>query len=120
MNIPRPEYPNPQFERKNWVNLNGEWEFEIDHCQPPHHVDKDSLLVKTLLEVYKTYTGKDEAPLSMGGGTYARTLPNKAVAFGIQFPGTPDRAHQANEGVNIEDLKISAKMFACALEKLVF
>ena len=30
MNIPRPEYPNPQFERKNWVNLNGTWEFEID------------------------------------------------------------------------------------------
>ena len=30
MNIPRPEHPNPQFERENWVNLNGEWEFEID------------------------------------------------------------------------------------------
>ena len=30
MNIPRPEHPNPQFERKNWINLNGEWEFEID------------------------------------------------------------------------------------------
>ena len=30
MQIMRPEYPNPQFERKNWTNLNGEWEFEID------------------------------------------------------------------------------------------
>lgn len=30
MNIPRPEYPNPQFEREMWLNLNGEWEFEID------------------------------------------------------------------------------------------
>ena len=30
MNIPRPEHPNPQFERENWVNLNGKWEFEID------------------------------------------------------------------------------------------
>ncbi len=30
MNIPRPEHPNPQFERENWVNLNGEWEFEHD------------------------------------------------------------------------------------------
>ena len=28
--ISRKEYPNPQFERKNWTNLNGEWEFEID------------------------------------------------------------------------------------------
>ncbi len=30
MSIPRPEHPNPQFERENWVNLNGEWEFELD------------------------------------------------------------------------------------------
>ncbi len=29
-NIPRPEFPNPQFERKNWLNLNGEWDFEFD------------------------------------------------------------------------------------------
>lgn len=29
-NIPRPEHPNPQFERETWENLNGEWEFEID------------------------------------------------------------------------------------------
>ncbi len=28
--IPRPEYPRPQFERRDWLNLNGEWQFEID------------------------------------------------------------------------------------------
>ena len=26
----RQEHPKPQFERKNWQNLNGEWQFEID------------------------------------------------------------------------------------------
>ena len=30
MNIPRPEHPQPQFEREAWENLNGIWEFEID------------------------------------------------------------------------------------------
>ena len=30
MKIPRSEHPNPQFEREAWLNLNGEWEFEID------------------------------------------------------------------------------------------
>ncbi len=30
MSIPRPEFPDPQFERANWINLNGKWEFEID------------------------------------------------------------------------------------------
>jgi hypothetical protein len=31
MSIPRPEYPRPQFVRKDWLNLNGQWQFEIDH-----------------------------------------------------------------------------------------
>ena len=30
MSIPRPEYPRPQFQRADWLNLNGEWEFEVD------------------------------------------------------------------------------------------
>lgn len=29
--IPRAEYPRPQFERENWINLNGKWAFEIDN-----------------------------------------------------------------------------------------
>ena len=30
MNMPRPEHPMPQWERANWLNLNGTWEFEFD------------------------------------------------------------------------------------------
>lgn len=30
INIPRPEHPNPQFQRREWLNLNGKWNFEID------------------------------------------------------------------------------------------
>ena len=29
--IYRSEYPKPQFMRENWLNLNGEWQFEIDN-----------------------------------------------------------------------------------------
>jgi len=28
---PRQEYPRPQMVRQDWINLNGEWEFEIDN-----------------------------------------------------------------------------------------
>lgn len=28
--IPRPEYPQPQFQREPWLSLNGAWEFEFD------------------------------------------------------------------------------------------
>lgn len=30
---PRAEHPNPQWERTNWKNLNGEWMFEIDRAK---------------------------------------------------------------------------------------
>lgn len=30
INIPRKEYPRPQFERAEWLNLNGEWSFKFD------------------------------------------------------------------------------------------
>lgn len=28
--IPRPEHPKPQFQRENWINLNGAWNFAFD------------------------------------------------------------------------------------------
>ncbi|MEV0823724.1 glycoside hydrolase family 2 protein [Nonomuraea rubra] len=28
--LPRPEYPRPQMARADWLNLNGQWQFEID------------------------------------------------------------------------------------------
>ena len=28
--MPRPEYPRPQFERTDWINLNGEWTYTFD------------------------------------------------------------------------------------------
>ena len=31
MQIPRAEYPRPQFVREKWMNLNGQWQFEIDN-----------------------------------------------------------------------------------------
>ena len=28
--LPRPEHPRPDFQRESWLNLNGEWQFEVD------------------------------------------------------------------------------------------
>ncbi len=30
MTTPRPEYPRPEFQRSQWLNLNGAWEFDFD------------------------------------------------------------------------------------------
>ena len=32
LSVPRSEYPRPQLVRKDWINLNGEWEFERDRA----------------------------------------------------------------------------------------
>ncbi len=37
--IPRPEHPDPQFERVNWLNLNGEWDFEFDFGNSKYEAD---------------------------------------------------------------------------------
>jgi beta-galactosidase/beta-glucuronidase len=36
---PRAEYPRPQFERDAWVNLNGEWTYELDLVKTGHERD---------------------------------------------------------------------------------
>jgi hypothetical protein len=28
--LPRPEHPRPDLQRESWLNLNGEWQFEVD------------------------------------------------------------------------------------------
>ncbi|MGQ9683544.1 MAG: glycoside hydrolase family 2 protein [Anaerolineae bacterium] len=47
INIPRPEYPRPQFVRQEWLNLNGPWGFAFDDddiglqagwSEPEHHL----------------------------------------------------------------------------------
>ena len=54
--------------------------------------------------VYAEETGEVSEPVSMGGGTYAKSLPN-TVAFGPIFPGHEDTMHQANEHITEDDLE---------------
>lgn len=35
-NVPRSEYPRPQFERIDWINLNGEWTYTLDLVNSGH------------------------------------------------------------------------------------
>jgi beta-galactosidase/beta-glucuronidase len=45
--LPRPEYPRPQFVREEWLNLNGNWEFEFD---PGDSGEERGLLYQSLEE----------------------------------------------------------------------
>ncbi|MDQ0272234.1 dipeptidase PepV [Cytobacillus purgationiresistens] len=83
----------------------------------PHHVNKDDFLIKTLQKVYEDQIGEKAELLSIGGGTYARSL-KAGVAFGALFPGREDVAHQKDEYMYIEDLLKATAIYAQAIHEL--
>ena len=71
---------------------------EIPTPSEPHFVPEDSELVTKLLSVYREVTGEQDAKsLTIGGGTYARHVGKKFVAFGPEFGDTDYHMHNADE-----------------------
>ena len=85
--------------------------------KPGHFIPADSELVSTLMQVYNEINGSDSKPLTMGGGTYARELPN-AVAFGVVREGAPNLCHVPDEYVALEDLRFNTEVMAEAIKRL--
>ena len=72
---------------------------------------KDTVLVKTLMDVYKEITGDvDAEPVAIGGGTYARDVEN-GVAFGALLHDQEDNMHQKNEYLEISKLDTLLKIY---------
>lgn len=92
-------------------------EFEVVKKKRGLYFPEDHVLVKTLTEVYEEETGENASPVNMGGGTYAKSLPD-TVAFGSIFPGREDTMHQANEYIDIRDLMAGSRIYAKAMLKL--
>lgn len=91
--------------------------FLTEEMRPPHHVDGNSEFVKVLLNAYESYTGRKGECMSTGGGTYVHDLKN-GVAFGAAMPETNNRMHGADEYAIIEELTVSAKIFAQVITDL--
>ena len=81
------------------------------------YVPKDSELVRKLMGVYRTVTGRDDEPLAIGGGTYAKEFRNM-VAFGAEFPEDEHTVHEPDEYVRLDSLMQSAALTALALYEL--
>ncbi len=74
----------------------------INH-EYPLSMDKDAPIVSLLSQAYENITGEKPDLYSTGGGTYARTLNNKGVAFGPTFPGDDTHIHDADESIDQEN-----------------
>ena len=81
------------------------------------YIPADSDLVKILLKVYKDHTGIDGKPICIGGGTYAKCLPN-ILAFGPIFPGDEVREHKPDEFIEIPKLIKNTQIIAAAMYEM--
>ncbi len=81
------------------------------------YMPKESEFVQTLMSVYKEVTGREDEPLIMGGGTYARSMEH-IVAFGPVLPERECTEHQANEYIYIEDLMKAKEIYYEAIKKM--
>ena len=57
------------------------------------YMPPESELIRCLSKVYEEQTGEPARLISMGGGTYAKAMPN-TVAFGPIFPGDEAVEHK--------------------------
>ena len=84
----------------------------------PVYMDRNGALIKTLHEAYCDVTGDDTEPFTMGGGTYARAMPN-IVSFGPVMPGCEETAHQKNEYITVDNVDKAVRIYAQTLLRLM-
>lgn len=96
------------------------------HSKAVYHPPEDGI-VKQLTASYHRYSGFDNPPYTMSGGTYARKLPG-AMGFGMALPDKKilqpaddvmrGDYHQADESVCVEQILRGAAIFAACLAEL--
>lgn len=96
---------------------NAGWKLEQSVHKEKLYYPETAPLVKALLETYRTATADHAPPKCIGGGTYAKVLPN-TVAFGPLFEGDPVTEHQPDEFIDLDRLVQNAQIIAQAMVKL--
>ena len=94
----------------------GDWSAYLKDDSASLYFPLDHPLVDTICSVYQEETGDDKAPGTMGGGTYARAVPN-CVAIGTSWPGD-GVAHETDERIAVASMLKTARIYAHLLYRL--
>ena len=81
------------------------------------YVSPDSQFIKKLQKVYEEKVGEKAELISIGGGTYAKSMEN-IVAFGPIFKGQPMVEHKPDEYIEIDSLIKNVQIMAAAIYEL--
>ncbi len=92
------------------------WTLDEFTDSPSLHFPLDHPLVSTIVDVYAEETGERKEPGVMGGGTYARAVPN-TVSIGTCWEGDGN-AHETDERLKIEHLYKASRIYAHMLYRL--
>ncbi len=93
---------------------------EVLNDNPPLFVPADHPLIRTLGDCFTEITGKPMIPVSMGGGTYARALHGRGVAFGPVFSDAkqPCNLHMSDENLSLDEFMLHAEICYRAMCRL--
>ena len=90
----------------------------------PFYIPKEDPRVTALQDVYRSLTGREDPPYTMGGGTYSQTVPD-AISFGFGMPGKQydysflpaghGLAHGRDEVLWMEKMETGMKIYLAAL-----
>jgi len=83
----------------------------------PLFMPEDSELVQKLMKVYRERTGSGESPKAIGGGTYAKAMPN-ILAFGPERDGKKYNIHETDENWEVDEMMDTTKIIASAIMEL--
>lgn len=92
-------------------------DYVVNNEQAPLYNDKDGTLISALCKVYAAATGEEQAPIAIGGGTYARAL-ECGCAFGPEADGEEVCIHQPNEYITFEKLAFLSEVYYDAIKEI--
>lgn len=99
------------------ASLGNGYRLEQFDDSPSLYFPLDHPMVKAICDVYEAETGERKAPGVMGGGTYARAIPN-TVSIGTGWAGDGP-AHENDERLKIDHLHRMSRIYAHILVRLV-
>ncbi len=101
-----------------WRARTGIEGLEVDVFVSPAHYPEDAPHIPVLLDIFEFFTGMDDPqPISIGGGTHARLVPD-GVNFGPAMPGEVYTGHSEHEFISREQLELNLKMVTAMLVEL--
>ena len=96
------------------------------HSANPFYISPEDERVTSLMDIYRTVSGRSDPPFTMGGGTYSRIIPN-AISFGMRIPENfrapflpagHGGGHGPDESMNIDNWLVAFKIYTYAILQL--